>query len=210
MAVNQPYPEEGKPIWEKLVEGYEPDIEQCQRGKHTWIAFFCQSGRLAFWKCEVCEKRDREIDQKHVRYEYFNGWIEFPLRLVARGTSPLASTRKWITAEGLVLSEGDPSSIHFVGLPIPEITDAHSYMLRESSGRIIDEFEPIREHPCQYNDHYWLTRFQVIDDELVRFRAHCFEESTLGTPFTHEPTQKVILSGLKLISRKHKQENEHD
>ncbi len=59
-----------------------------------------------------------------------------------------------------------------------------------------------REHPCQNTDHFWLTRYQVIDNELVLFRAHCFEESTLETPSAQKPKKKTILSGLKLISRK--------
>ncbi len=44
-----------------------------------------------------------------------------------------------------------------------------------------------------------LTRYQVIDNELVRFRAHCLEESTLEKPFAQEPKKKTILSGLKLL-----------
>ncbi len=45
----------------------------------------------------------------------------------------------------------------------------------------------------------WLIRYQVIENELERFRAHCFEESTLETPFAQEPKKKTILSGLKLL-----------
>jgi hypothetical protein len=190
----------GKPVWESSEDGSKPDKEQCKLGNHTWVAFFFGSGRLAYWQCPGCGKTDRDIDLLPRRLDRISGWIRHPPLLVAHGLRPLASTRKWVTTEGLVLTEGDPSSIHFVGLSIPEITEAHTYVLREKSGKIREVFEPIREQPWQYTDHFWLTRFQVINDELMRFRAHCFEESTLETPFTQEPKKKILLSELKLLS----------
>ena len=200
----------GKPVWESSEDGSKPDKEQCRLGNHMWVAFFFRSGSLAYWECPGCGRTDRDIEQLPQRIDRINGWIKYPPILLAHGPRPLASTRKWITAEGLRLAEGDPSSIHFVGLLIPRITEAHTYLLSETNGKIREEFRPIREHPCQNNDHFWLTRFQVIDNELVRFRAHCFEESTLETPFAQEPKKKTILSGLKLVSIKQKPGNEHE
>ncbi len=200
----------GNPVWESSEDASKPDKEQCKLGNHTWVAFFFGSGCLAYWECPGCGRTDRDIEQLPERLDRISGWIRHPPRLVAHGLQPLASTRKWITTNGLVLIEGDPSSIHFVGLSIPEITEAHTYVLREKSGKIREVFKPFREHPCQYNDHFWLTRFQIIDNELVRFRAHCFEKSTLETPFTQKPTQKIVLSGLKLLGNRGKNDRDPD
>ncbi len=200
----------GKPVWESSEDSSKPDKEQCRLGNHTWVAFFFGSGCLAYWECEGCGKTDRDIEQLPRRLDRISGWIRYPPILVAHEQQPPVSTRKWITPEGLLLSEGDPSSIHFVGLSIPQISEAHTYVLREKNGKIREVFEPLREQPWQYTDHFWLTRFQVIDNELVRFIAHCFEESTLESPFTQEPKQKILLSGLKLLSNETEEENEHE
>jgi hypothetical protein len=61
-------------------------------------------------------------------------------------------------------------------------------------------YEPSRERPGKYSDHYWLTRYQVVGDSLVRFVSHCFEESTYDSPSTSRPKQTTILAGLKLLS----------
>ena len=59
-----------------------------------------------------------------------------------------------------------------------------------------DEFDYEGMNGVSLYDQRWLTRFQVIDNELVRFRAHCFEESTLETQFAQKPKTKTVLSGL--------------
>jgi hypothetical protein len=112
----------------------------------------------------------------------------------------MASARKWVTNEGTILEEGDPSSIHFVGEEIPELAEAHKYVKYDEEGKIAQVYEPIREQPWQYTDHYWLIRYQVIGTELVQFESHCFEDSTYEVPNAGEPKQEVILSGLRLLS----------
>ena len=66
-----------------------------------------------------------------------NGWIETPPRLIARGPHPPIpdGTMRWITPEGSILYEGDPSSIYHVGLEIPDLDEAHSYTLKGAAGR---------------------------------------------------------------------------
>ena len=197
---------EGKPVWEKLDKGHEPSREQCQQGDHTWVASFFRSGHLAYWQCEGCGKSDREIELGlgptglPRRLAQFNGWIEFPAILVARGLVPPVSTRRWMTAEGSILMEGDPSSIHHVGLVIPELAEAYSYRVCDENGTVEVLYEPSRERLGKYSDHYWLTRYQVVGDSLVRFVSHCFEESTYDSPSTSKPKQATIHSGLRLLS----------
>ena len=190
---------EGKPVWERFEEGSQADQERCQQGDHTWAASFFESGRLAYWQCEGCGQTDRETERLPERIEWFSGWIKSPLRLVARGTNPPVSTRRWMTTEGAILIEGDPSSIHFVGLAIPGLDAAHTYILCDENEDIKVVYEPGRERPGEYSDHYWLTRYQVVGEALVRFVSHCFEESTYDTPNAKKPKQKMILAGLRLL-----------
>lgn len=189
----------GKPVWERPEEKREPNREQCRQGDHTWIAFFFESGRLAYWECEDCGEKDREIERLPERLDTISGWIKYPPRLIARGPRPIASTQRWITTEGAILIEGDPSSIHFVGEAIPGLTEAHTYVKCDENGTIEEVYEPIREKPCEYSDHYWLIRYQVIGAELVRFESHCYEDSTYEVPNAGEPKQTVILSELRLL-----------
>lgn len=187
-------------MWESNEKGNEPSREQCQQGDHRWVAFFFESGRLAYWKCEGCSKADRETEGLPERIERFSGWIKSPPRLVARGLDPPVSTRRWVTTEGSILVEGDPSSIHHVGEVIPGLAEAHTYVECDENQKIETVYEPGRERPGKYSDHYWLTRHQVVGEALVQFRSHCFEESTYDMPNAAKPVQKTILSGLRLLS----------
>ena len=189
-----------RPAWERLEEGYQPSQALCRQEEHTWVAVFFESGRLAYWECEGCSKTDREIDNLPERLEEIYCPLKTHPRLAARGPTPPVSTRKWATAEGGTLAEGDPSSIHFAGREIPGLVEAHTYIKYDKGNRIEQIYEPSREQPWQYTYHYWLTRYQVIDAILVWFESHCFEESTFDTPFAGEPKQKIILSNLKLLS----------
>ncbi len=193
-------------MWEKLDKGREPTREPCRQGAHTWVASFFRSGHLAYWQCQECGKSDREIERWFKptglprRLAQFNGWITSPAILVARRLAPPVSARRWMTTEGLILIEGDPSSIHFVGLVIPELAEAHTYRVCDEDGNVEALYEPGRKRPGKYSDHYWLTRYQVVGEELVRFVSHCYEESTYDTPHAGEPKQETILSGLRLLS----------
>jgi hypothetical protein len=188
-----------RPVWEKVDEENRPDPKQCQRGEHTWVAFFFESGRLAYWRCEGCGEQDREIEEHAERLDTINDWIKDPPRLVMRGGRPMRGTRKWVTPEGTVLVEGDPSSNHFVGRPIPGLPEAHTYVRMDGSGKIEEVYEPIREQPWRYTDHYWLIRYLVIGGKLVRFESHCYEESTYEVPSAGKPKRKVVLTDLKLL-----------
>ena len=90
------------------------------------------------------------------------GWIKSPPVLLSRGPRPASSNRRWATSEGSILMEGDPSSIHFIGEPIPGLAEAHTYVQYGEDGQVEDVYGPLREHPCLYSDHYWLIRYQVI------------------------------------------------
>ena len=173
--------------------------EQCAHGDHAWVAVFLASGRLAYWQCEVCGLADRETDPLPERLAIINDWIELPPRLTARGSQPPSSTRRWATTQATILCEGDPSSIHHVGLRIPDLAEAYTYVERDEDGSIHAIYEPCRVRHSLYGDHYTLTRYQVVGCELVRFRSHCFEESTLDVPSTQKPRQSVVLAGLKLL-----------
>jgi len=105
-----------------------------------------------------------------------------------------------MTTEGSILMEGDPSSIHHVGLVIPELAEAHTYRVCDENGTVEALYEPSRERLGKHIDHYWLTRYQVVGDSLVRFVSHCFEESTYDSPSTGKPKQTTIHSGLRLLS----------
>jgi hypothetical protein len=164
---------------------------------HVWIAVFFESGRLAYWECENCGEKDREIGQLPERLDTISGWIKSPPVLVSRGARPAASNRRWITRAGSILVEGDPSSTHFVGKPIPGLAEAHSYVMYDANGTIEEVYEPVREQPWRYTDHYWLIRYQVIGADLVRFESHCYEDSTYEVPNAGEPKQIVVLSGLR-------------
>jgi len=107
-----------------------------------------------------------------------------------------------------MLIEGDPSSIHHVGLVIPGLAEAHTYRVCDEDGTVEALYEPSRERPAKYSDHYWLTRYQVVGEELVRFVGHCFEESTYDTPNASKPKQTVILTDLRLLSGYSKKESE--
>lgn len=195
-----------QPVWEGLDRTREPSLESCRQGEHTWVAAFFQSGHLAYWQCEGCGKSDRETELGFGptglprRLAQFNGWVESPAILVARGPAPPVSTRRWLTAEGSIPIEDDPSSIHHVGLVIPELPEAHTYRMCDANGTVEALYEPARQRMGKYSDHYWLTRYQVVGDSLVRFVSHCFEESTYDSPSSGKPKQETVLSGLRSIS----------
>jgi len=186
-----------KPAWVTGMPKHDPT--RCERDDHLWMASFFRSGRLAYWQCAGCGLTDRETDDLPERVAQTNGWIESPPILAFRGAHPPTSTSRWATDRGTILVEGDPSSIHFVGLPIPGLPEAHSYEERDANGEVQEAYLPSRERHSPYGDHYTLIRFQVVNDELVEFRSYCFEESTFDVPNAHAPRTRVVLSGLKRL-----------
>ncbi|MBN1315759.1 MAG: hypothetical protein JXA42_09835 [Anaerolineales bacterium] len=174
----------------------EPEREPCSQDDHLWLAHFYESGKLAYWQCQQCGLTDRVAGQLPERLDGFSGWIEDPPRLEARGARPPSSTRRWTTPAGTILCEGDPSNINFIGLPIPGLEEAHSYVELGERNAVVRSYEPERQHPRPAYDHYWLVRYQVIGDELVRYKSHCYEDRTYETPFAQEADKSVVLSGL--------------
>ena len=102
-------------------------------------------------------------------------------------------------SEGAILSEGDPSSTDFEGEPIQGLVEAHTYFKRDENGNILETYEPGRERLGEYDDHYLLTRYQVVGAALVRFESYCFEDSTYAIPNTGKPKQITLLSGLRSL-----------
>jgi hypothetical protein len=183
------------PVW--VTGKPEHDPADCEQGNHLWMASFFWSGRLAYWRCAGCCLTDRGTDDLPERVARINGWIESPPCLIFRGAHPPTSAARWATDRETVLVEGDPSSIHFVGEPIPGLPEAHSYEERDADGIVQEAHMPSRERHSPYGDHYTLVRYQVVNDELVRFESYCYEESTFDIPNAHDPRTRVVLSGLK-------------
>jgi hypothetical protein len=124
------------------------------------------------------------------------GWVNCPMKLTASGSQPPTSSRNWGTPMGTILFEGDPSSILFEGVEIPDLTEAHTYIERDPNGKVLSEYQPTFEEDSPYGNHYTLTRYQVVGSDLIQFISYCFEESTFDTPFAGKPKQQVILSRL--------------
>jgi hypothetical protein len=139
------------------------------------------------------------LEEHAERLDTINDWVEDPPRLIMRGRRPTWGVRKWVVAEGDILEEGDPSSIHFVGRQIPGLSEAHTYARMDGLGNIVEVYEPIRDQPWKYTDHFWLIRYQVVGSELVRFESHCYEESTYEVPIAGTPKRIVLLTGLRLL-----------
>lgn len=192
-------PEEKRPIWINKNDSLEHILEGCHQELHLWEAKFYQTGHLAYWACEVCGKPDREIELQE-RLDWVNGWIDDPPRLVFIGPTPPKNTRMWALEGGEVLKESDPSTIHFIGLRIPELEVAHTYRRIGKNNEILEEYKPIKERLGLYSDHYWLTRYQVVGTELVRHESHCFEESTYDIPNAKQPKKSVVISGLRPLT----------
>ena len=107
-----------------------------------------------------------------------------------------ASPRKWATADGNMLVEGEPSSTDFEGVPLPGVAQAHSYELRSNTGNILKSFLPEKERLDEYKECFHLIRYQMVGEALVKFVSYCYEESTYDTPFAKDPEQTVMLEGL--------------
>lgn len=175
-----------------------PPPRTCAGGRdHLWVACFLESGPLAFWQCDTCGTTDREVGRLPEHLESVNGWIKEPARLVVSGPRPPVSRQRWATDRGSTLVQGEPCSTNHVGLAIPELLRAHSYMELDDQGELLQRYEAGRSRFAPHGDHYTLTRYQVVADELVLFSSHCFEESTYDSPRTSTPRRKIILRGLR-------------
>ena len=191
-----------KQAWIKSSQISDTQNHSCENSIHIWGAHFQQSGRLAYWKCESCGREEKQIDIVPEALEKFSGWIEEPLRLIAIGSDPPKSERKWSTGRQTVLVEKEPSTIHYLGLQIPGLTTAHTYFEYSQKGGIHEIYQPEKRLIRLNDDHYIIIRYQVVENKLIRYESHCFEDSMFEIPNTSEPTESVVLSGLKLLNRK--------
>jgi len=171
----------------------------CAKGIHIWVAIFLHSGRLAYWECRSCQIRDRENETYPEPFDTFSPWIENPLKLISIGAAPPGSERKWLTKKKTTLVEMEPGSIHFLGMQIPGLAEAHTYLEIDKNGEIQSTYAPLKEQIRLYDDHYMLIRFQVVKGNLVRYKSHCFEDSMYEIPNAKEPDMEIVLSGLKLL-----------
>ncbi|MFH2039364.1 MAG: hypothetical protein ABIJ65_08010 [Chloroflexota bacterium] len=188
-----------KPIWIFSDQMDNFNNFSCAKGIHLWVAIFLQSGHLAYWECRSCSIKDREDETYPEPFDISSCWIEKPLKLISIGAKPPKSERKWLTKKNTTLVEMEPSSVHFLGMQIPGLADAHTYHEIENKGGIHSKYEPIKEQIRLYDDHYMLIRFQVVKGNLVRYKSHCFEDSMYEIPNAKEPDQEIVLSGLKLL-----------
>lgn len=199
-------PPTGQAQWVWSEQPPNSTSEQCREGDHIWVAAFYVNGGLAHWQCAGCGETNTKRPEPSWpmdRLADFNGWIKAPPLLVARGPRPPVSTRRWMTADGSVLVEGDPSSIHHVGLEMPGLGEAYAYTLVDVEEEVLASYEPRRKRMGLHSDHYWLTRYRVVGDALMEFVGHCFEESTYDTPFAQEPRRTEVLTGLEPLPGRH-------
>lgn len=171
----------------------------CAKGIHIWVAIFLHSGQLAYWECGSCKINDGEFETYPEPFDGSSGWIEKPLKLISIGTGSPKSDRKWLTKKNTTLVEMEPSSVHYLGLKIPGLAEAHTYLEVDNEGGIQNRYEPQKERIRLNDDHYMLIRFQVIAGNLVRYKSHCFEDSMYEIPNAKEPDKEIVLSGLKLL-----------
>jgi hypothetical protein len=188
---------EQQPRWRKAERESRHSLEQYSQDEHMWEAIFYESGRLAYWKCEACGIADRDTELLPERLEMVSGWVNNLMKLTASGPQIPTSTRRWATTRDTILFEGDPSSILFAGIEIPDIPEAHTYIERDQHGQILSVFQPTFEKDSPYGNHYTLTRYQVVGSDLIYYESYCFEESTFDTPFAGKPKQQVVFSKLE-------------
>ena len=188
-----------KPVWttSDQIAGFTD--YSCANGIHLWVGNFLQSGKLAYWQCGSCQIKDREHETHPEPLDGTSPWIEDPLKLISTGRQPPKSDRKWLTTRNTTLLEMDPSSVHFLGMQIPGLAEAHSYVEVDKNGEIQSSYEPLKKQIRLHDDHYMLIRFQVMAGNLVRYKSHCFEDSMYEIPNAKEPDEEVVLSGLKLV-----------
>ncbi len=157
---------------------------------------FYESGALAFWFCSRCGEVDRDT-----------GSLTEPLDIVAPvdeseggvrycAVIPPVFLRKWKLADGSILTELAPCSVSYRGVKIPGLTSAHRYDLSDAEGNVIRSYRAARERTSNMQEKFILTRFQVENNQLVKYRVSCSGED----PCINEASGIAILTGLISIS----------
>ena len=109
------------------------------------------------------------------------------------------NSRRWKTPDGLTLVEGPRRSTDFEGEPIPGLDWSSDFELLDCDGNVLDSFLAVNDQLEKYCDRYGLTRFTVLNDELVKFNAYCYQDSTYEIPHVSSLKQETLIKGLKQI-----------
>ncbi|MCK5842294.1 MAG: hypothetical protein KAH31_09015 [Candidatus Sabulitectum sp.] len=166
----------------------------CSNNEHRWTARFYTRGALAFWFCSCCGEVDREIDSLSEPLENAVSVDESSTVSFCSRRFP-APTGKWALADGSILIEGEPGLTTFMGYKINGIKDSHEYSLADPGGEIVREYKAGREKASNLEGSFILTRFQVENDQLIKYRVQC----NVSEPQVNEASEIAILSGLKLL-----------
>lgn len=166
----------------------------CSNNEHTWTARFYTRGALAFWFCSCCGEVDREIDSLSEPLENAVLVDESSSVSICAIRSP-APTGKWVLADGSILMEGEPSLTTFMGYKINGMPESHEYSLADPGGKILREYKASREKASSLEGSFILTRFQVENNQLIKYRVQC----NASEPQVSEASGIAILSGLKLL-----------
>ena len=166
----------------------------CKGIEHHWTARFYTRGALAFWFCSCCGEVDRNTDnlQEPLEKPILDNDL-FTVNICSV-ESPVPAG-KWELADGSILVEGEPSQTAFMGFHIPGISSSHEYSLIDPLGEIVREYKASREKASSLEGSFILTRFQVENNQLVKYRVQC----NTSEPQVNEATGIAILSDLKSI-----------
>jgi len=157
---------------------------------------FYESGALAFWFCSRCGEVDRDTGSLAGPLDTVSSSEESGVEVSYCAVNPPVCARKWKLADGSVLIELAPCSVSYRGISIPGLTAAHRYDLSDAEGSVIRSYRAARERTSNMQEKYILTRFQVENNQLVKYRVSCSGED----PCINEASGIAILTGLISIS----------
>lgn len=163
--------------------------------EHIWTARFYESGALAFWFCSRCGEVDRDTGDISESLEN----IKNPSGVVFSGEEPPISIRKWKLTDGSVLIEGDFCSVSCRGTDLPTVSRAHEYDLTDIDGVVIREYRALRERVSSHEESFLLTRFQVENGQLIKYRIHCTEKNDPDGTDIRESSSIGIIFDLKPV-----------
>jgi len=166
----------------------------CSNNEHQWTARFYTRGALAFWFCSSCGEVDRNTDNLIEPLGNTISVDDSSSVSVCSEDSPVP-TKRWVLADGSVLIEREMSLSSFMGFAIAGMPNSHEYSLAEPGGEIAREYKASREKASNLEGSFLLTRFQVKNDQLIKYRVQCDSRE----PQVNEASGIAILSDLKLL-----------
>jgi hypothetical protein len=167
----------------------------CADNEHLWTAMFYESGGLAFWFCSRCGEVDRDTGSLTDRLEGHFPSVDSDPEVSYCAVAPPMCVRKWKLADGSILAELAPCSVSYRGINIPGLTAAHQYEILDAEGSVIRSYRASRERTSSTQEKFILTRFQVENNQLVKYRVSCNGE----VPCVSEASGIAILTGLIAI-----------